>query len=247
MLGPYPERAESSPRDIDDGRAAAPDGYMAGMSGQRSNEGQDPVTAEYGRLADDYDSRWSFYVEASTRETVNRLQLAPGERVLDVGCGTGALLDRLSTMHPVEQLAGVDPVPQMLDVARQRLSSAMDLRVAWAEELPFAAGEFDLVVSCSMFHYIREPARALREMQRVLRPGGRLVITDWCRDYLTCRCLDLFLRWFNRAHFRTYSSHECARLLEQAGYSVTAVDRYRLNWLWGLMTLTAMKDTPGGT
>ena len=53
----------------------------------------------------------------------------------------------------------------------------------WAEQLPFAAGQFDAVVSCNMFHYIRRPAEALREMRRVLRPGGRLIVTDWCDDF----------------------------------------------------------------
>src|SRR3954453_9234478 len=110
------------------------------------------VAAEYARLAPDYDEKWSFYVEATTRETLARLSLWPADRVLDVGCGTGVLLHRLSRSHPAAQLSGVDPVPEMLAAARRRLPPEVELREGWAERLPFAAGQFDVVVSCNMFH-----------------------------------------------------------------------------------------------
>jgi ubiquinone/menaquinone biosynthesis C-methylase UbiE len=198
-----------------------------------------PVVEEYGRLAPSYEAKWSFYVEATTRETLARLTLRPGERLLDVGCGTGALLYAVSQRQPGAQLSGVDPVPEMLAVARRRLPPEVELRAGWAERLPFASGQFDVVVSCNMFHYIREPDAALREMGRVLAPGGRLVLTDWCDDYLACRVCDLYLRLFSRAHFKVYRREECLRLLQEAEYRTVDVDRYKINWMWGLMTATA--------
>jgi ubiquinone/menaquinone biosynthesis C-methylase UbiE len=213
---------------------------MAKLRRRRSRE---PIVEEYARLASDYDKRWRFYIEATIEETLARLRLGPRDRVLDVGCGTGVLLDRLIGTHPRAQLAGVDPVPEMLDVARRRLSDSVDLREGWAERLPFEARQFDVVVSCNVFHYIRQPVEALREMDRVLRPGGRLIITDWCDDYLACRLCDLYLRWFSRAHFKTYGERECARLLEGTGHAQVDIDRYKINWLWGLMTARATKGT----
>ena len=203
---------------------------------------RDPVLEEYSRLAEEYDSKWSFYVESTTRETIERLGLRATERLLDVGCGTGALLQRLSETHPVEHLSGVDPVPEMLGIARQRLSPAIDLREGWAERLPFAAERFDVVVSCNMFHYIREPLAALKEMKRVLRPDGRLVITDWCDDFWACRVCDLYLRLFSPAHFKTYRERECVALLENAGLPILEMERYKISWLWGMMTAMARKD-----
>jgi len=199
------------------------------------------VVEEYARLAPEYDAKWSFYVEATTRETLARLSLRSTDRLLDVGCGTGALLHRLSRSHPAGLLSGVDPVPEMLAVARRRLPAEVELREGWAERLPFANERFDVVLSCNMFHYVRQPAAALREMSRVLSPGGRLVITDWCDDYLACRVCDWYLRRFNPVHFKVYRKRECLNLLLETGHQEVDVERYKISWLWGLMTARATK------
>src|SRR5712692_8456049 len=77
----------------------------------------DPVVKEYSDTAKNYDKKWAFYVEATTRETLARLRILPTDRVLDVGCGTGELLARLAAKYPEARLAGLDPVPEMLEVA----------------------------------------------------------------------------------------------------------------------------------
>lgn len=209
-----------------------------------TNDPHDRITQEYAGLADTYDTRWSFYVDATARATVARLPLCDSDRLLDIGCGTGVLLRRLSAIHPAARLTGVDPVPEMLAIARRRLPSAVELQRGWAETLPFADRQFDVVVSCNMFHYIAEPDTALREIKRVLRPDGRLVITDWCGDYLMCRVLDAYQRLFGRAHGRVYRTRECAALVEQAGYATVDTERYKIDWRWGLMTarFTAVSD-----
>ena len=183
-----------------------------------------------------YDARWSFYIEATTRATIARLSPPPNARVLDVGCGSGVLLRELAREFPQVALVGLDPVPEMLAVARQRVPPGTELREGWAEELPFEDDEFDLVVSCNVLHYIRQPVAALVEMSRVLRPGGELVITDWCSDDLACRLCDWFLRVFSPAHFRAYGERDLLRLLVQAGHPSAQIDRYKINWFWGLMT-----------
>ena len=201
----------------------------------------DPVVAEYARAAERYDEKWAFYLEATTRETLRRMPMTPTARVLDVGCGTGELLRRLRAKHPDAVLAGLDPVDEMLAVARDKLSGREDLRTGYADSLPWSAGSFDVVVSCNMFHYITHPVEAIGEMERVLRPGGQIVITDWCDDYLACRLCSLYLRLTSRAHFKTYRQSECAALLEQTGHARATVERYKISWLWGLMTARAEK------
>ena len=196
----------------------------------------DPVVAEYAKAARRYDEQWAFYVEATTRETLRRLPMTPTAHVLDVGCGTGELLRRLRARYPGAALAGLDPVAEMLAVARDKLSGDEDLRVGYANALPWHTGSFDRVVSCNMFHYITHPVEALREMARVLRPGGVIVLTDWCDDYLACRLCNYYLRLTNRAFYKTYREAECRELLREAGFEDVKLERYKINWLWGLMT-----------
>jgi ubiquinone/menaquinone biosynthesis C-methylase UbiE len=199
------------------------------------------VQREYGRLAESYDDKWASYVEGSVRETLRRLPQNPAGRLLDIGCGTGAFLLAVTMRHPEMDIAGVDVSTDMLDVARRRLPESAILRVASADTLPFPDGSFDIVVTTSAFHFFRVPDAALREIHRVLRPGGALVVTDWCDDYLTCRVCDRLLRLFAPAHHRIYGSAECRRFLEREGFDAVAVEPYKISWLWGLMTATARK------
>jgi len=199
------------------------------------------VLREYDRLAPDYDRRWSFYVDATLRETLRRFELRPGQRLLDVGCGTGALLERLARSVPGAELSGVDASARMLAVARRRLGEDVHLARSGAEALPFPDRAFDCVVSTNALHYFPDAKRALDEMTRVLRPGGILVITDWCHDDLACRLCALWLRAVGRAHVRTYGRGELRRLLERAGVAVARLDRYRVDWIWGLMTAVGQR------
>ena len=215
---------------------------MATTTSERiSMSDKNAVIREYTGLAPDYDRRWSFYIEATLRHTLRRLEVNSRENLLDVGCGTGALLEALATSVPDAKLSGVDPSSAMLDMARKRLGDAVVFKQGYAASLPFPNQAFDVVVSTNAFHYFRDPLGALEEMARVLRPAGRLVITDWCDDYVACRLCDLWLRVFNRAHFRTYGQKECAQLFEKAGLRRVRVERYKINWLWGLMTAVGQR------
>lgn len=206
-----------------------------------SQEKSDPVLREYARLASHYDRRWSFYVRSSVESTLARLPVDDGERVLDVGCGTGQLLAALRDRRPAVELFGVDPCREMLGVARTRLANALPLATGRAERLPFCDASFDWVVSTSVFHYIRKPRFALGELHRVLKPTGSLLITDWCDDFWACKVCDLLLRTFSRSHFHTYTREQCEELLGESSFAPVTADRYRIGWVWGLMTVRAEK------
>ena len=204
-----------------------------------------PVFAEYRELAGNYDQRWRRYVEASVRNTLASLDTQRNRRMLDVGCGTGVLLETLHQWAPDAELTGVDPVSEMLAVARERLPEAVRLEQGRAEKLPFADQAFDGLVSSSVFHFVEGPRTALNEMYRVLRFGGELVITDWCGDYLCCRLLHAWLKLTRRPHHRTWREDELREMLEDAGFEEIRGKRYRINWFWGLMTLRCRKPGQG--
>lgn len=201
----------------------------------------DPVQEEYSRLASVYDRRWSFYINATIQETINRLEIKPYERVVDIGCGTGALIQQMFNLVPEAEFAGLDPSIEMLNIAKQKLPKSIELWIGSADNLPFPSESFDVVISTNAFHYFRNPAQAIQEAKRILKPDGRLVITDWCHDYLTCRVCDFFLRLFNRAHFQTYTASECRDMLRFEGLQEVSIEKYKINWLWGMMTAKASK------
>ncbi|MEU8621704.1 methyltransferase domain-containing protein [Streptomyces sp. NPDC048623] len=108
----------------------------------------------------------------------------PGDRALDVGCGTGYLtLHIADAVAPAGSVVGVDPSPDVLAHARRRAAGRTDCTFTdgIAEALPGPDGRFDVVVSSLMIHHLPEDvrARAVAEMHRVLRPGGRLLLADF--------------------------------------------------------------------
>jgi ubiquinone/menaquinone biosynthesis C-methylase UbiE len=202
---------------------------------------RDAVRKEYTRLAPEYDGRWTRYVRRSTARTLRHLGLGPGQALADLGCGTGALLDAVAAVLDSGsiRMIGLDVTPPMLAHARRRLPASVPLLAGDAGALPLKNATFDTVVSVSTFHYWPDPAAALAEIRRVLRPGGRLVITDWCDDFLGCRLLDRWLRLTRRTYHRIYGSGEIGGLLTRAGFHVNDLEHYKVTWLWGLMTLAA--------
>jgi ubiquinone/menaquinone biosynthesis C-methylase UbiE len=203
--------------------------------------GEQAIKEEYAHLAPTYDEHWSFYVHATLSETAKRLALRESDRVLDVGCGTAALFEIISPKYPTVQMLGADLSPEMLGVARKKLRGRASFLSARASELPFRSSSFDILVSCNAFHFFRDPEECLSEFARVLRPAGRLVITDWCDDFISCRVCDFFLCYTNRAHYRMYGRSELERLIRSSGFQNVQAESYKINWLWGLMTVHARK------
>ncbi len=120
------------------------------------------------------DRRWR-------RRAAAALELGADARVLDVACGTGDLALAILARHPGAALTGVDPSRAMLDIAadkaaRRRVPLALEVGIA--EELPFADAMFDGVSIAFGLRNVPDRERALREMARVLRPGGRLVVLE---------------------------------------------------------------------
>jgi ubiquinone/menaquinone biosynthesis C-methylase UbiE len=144
---------------------------------------RDRDIAAFGRRAHSYDEGWlgRFHHEVAQSVALIAGSAAPHpHRVLDVGCGTGYLLDLLAKRYPAAQaLVGVDASAAMVAVARAGASDGrVEFREGSAERLPFEGGEFDLVVSTTSFDHWHDQAAGLRECARVLDRDGAVVIAD---------------------------------------------------------------------
>lgn len=123
--------------------------------------------AQYHRLSDPQRA-WGLRV-------LERLAPAPGERILDVGCGTGRLTRDLHALVQDGRITAVDRSRAMVLEARRHLPASIGVAAADAAALPFGREAFDAVFSTATFHWVPDHPRLFSEIHRVLRPGGRLV------------------------------------------------------------------------
>jgi SAM-dependent methyltransferase len=130
----------------------------------------------------DYLGRLARMLAVYRREDYPQLQLAPGARVLDVGCGAGEVCVELAAqVGAAGSVAGIDPSAAMIEAARQRTAGVVppiNLRVASIYAVPFADASFDAVRAERVFQHLEDPDAGLREMVRVTRPGGRVMVID---------------------------------------------------------------------
>lgn len=126
-----------------------------------------------------YDSHIGRYGPALAEAFVALAGVGPGDRVLDVGCGTGLLSARLAeVVGSADLVAAVDPSVAFVAACRERVPGA-DVRVAVAEELPFSDGSFDAVLSQLVVNFMTDAPAGVAEMRRVARDGGVVAACVW--------------------------------------------------------------------
>jgi len=157
------------------------------------------------------------------QELIAQANVAPGHRVLDLGCGTGSLAVRLKRQNPAVQVVGIDPDPKALNRARakaQRAAVSVEFEQGFADELPYEGGSFNRVFSSFMFHHLNEAGReeALREVLRVLKPGGSFHLLDFVSNHEGSHG---FLRRFFNSHaeLKHSSDERLVQAMSSTGFS----------------------------
>ena len=158
---------------------------MIAGSPERNRAAQElfaPLAETYDRyarlLSFGQDPRWRDFL-------VSRVEARPVHAVLDVATGTGAVAIELARRYGCT-VVGVDQSPEMLAEGRRRVTDAglagsIDLRQARGEELPFEDASFDALTFTYLLRYVEDPGATMRELTRVVRPGGRVAMLEFFR------------------------------------------------------------------
>jgi len=145
--------------------------------------------------------------------TVRLLHIGNDEQILEVGFGPGAAIESLVKLHPSVQIAGIDHSEAMLDAASSRNRDAIVagnviLQLGSVENLPFVNSTFDKAFSIHCIYFWEKPVQGLRELYRVLKPGGRLAIT---------------VRDKNREAYQAFRPEKLEQMLHRAGFTTVEI------------------------
>ncbi|MEK6951791.1 MAG: methyltransferase domain-containing protein [Nanoarchaeota archaeon] len=146
---------------------------------------RDKTKKRFDRWAENYDeSVLSPFFDYTHKKIIGSLKLFRGEKILDVGCGTGKLLDKINSLNNCpRELVGIDISEGMINIAREKRPKNLSFFVSDAGELSFEDDYFDAVINATSFHHYPEQERVLKEMYRVLKPAGKLYLADLSFSY----------------------------------------------------------------
>ena len=196
------------------------------------------LTQDSDELALDYERLSLDRQFQSGKLLVRKLAIVPGERVLDVGCGTGLLAEHIADLvGPSGSVLGVDPLPLRIELAQAKARPNLQFKVADAYDLSsIQAAAFDVVCLNAVFHWLPEKSGPLREFARVLKPGGRLGISSSAKGPRT-RFQELVSAVLGRPPFSAYArpngglthrvdEQEMRQLLTAAGFAVKSIEAH---------------------
>lgn len=163
---------------------------------------------------------WFAGVGAVHRRLISGARLADGQRVLEIGCGTGNLSVAAKRAHPGVELTATDPDPLALDRARRK-SSSIDFQIGYAQQLTFGDATFDRVLSALMLHHMdhRTVKTALAELFRVCKPGGSVHVVDFIA------VSGAFARMGHHHHFPDVE--QLTQLMTDAGFATVEAQTWR--------------------
>ncbi len=170
------------------------------------------------------------------KQLIERLQIQPGERVLDVGAGTGLLAEYVAgIVGAAGSVAAIDPLPLRIEIAKRKGRANLSFAVGDAYELDgFEAASFDAIYLNAVFHWLPEKSKPLRSFFRLLKPGGRLGISTGSKDHVA-RLQAIKAEVLARSPYNQHlepdagvshrvSASELRGLFEQTGFQVVSIN-----------------------
>jgi ubiquinone/menaquinone biosynthesis C-methylase UbiE len=191
---------------------------------------RDRILDQFTRQAVPFASAAPIRDQAALDRVVHAAGAGPDDTVLDVGCGPGLLACAFARV--VRHATGIDLTPAMLEQARKLQREQGLSNLTWREgditSLPYPDHEFSIVCCRYVFHHLEDPLTVLKEMTRVCRPGGRVVVADMAAAPEKAAALDRMERLRDPSHVRGLTLIELCYLFKQAGLPEPQIQRYRM-------------------
>ena len=185
---------------------------------------ENSAVQEFNRRSMTYEDSWEqrFFFDRIHKAVLDLAenQVNP-KSIVDVGCGTGRLLRKASERWPDAQLIGIDPAEGMVEKARSLMPIAT-FYVSMAESLPLPDASIDLAFSTMSYHHWADQVEGVREMARVLRPGGRFFLADFWLPMGLAKVI---------RHFQSNDPARVRDVFAQAGLKIQAQRKQMGRWL----------------
>lgn len=189
---------------------------------ERNNEKAAHIRANEKRWdswAGTYDNKRFDFFRSFQKKAVELTQLKEGQSFLDIGCGTGFAVGYAASLTGDKgYFCGIDLSSKMIEKAIENSQGFHNVHFykANVESMPFEDNTFDAAICTNSFHHYIDPVKALKEIRRVLKPGGRIHILDATTDDLTIRLVEKFIMSWQRSHVKLYSTDEFRELFKKS-------------------------------
>lgn len=181
--------------------------------------------------AKDYDHKetvyYSKFPKLSCRDAAQKLKNYNYEKLLDVGCGTGFLIEILKRQKEAEY-CGLDLSSEMIKVAKAKFDDSVHLVVGTADELPYPDNFFDVVCCIQSFHHYPYPQKAMEEAHRVLKPDGIYILSDTgCSGMAKAFDNFVFRHFMKSGDYAAYSRKDIEKLMTKCGFAIVASEKVK--------------------
>lgn len=201
------------------------------------------TVAHYDKLSKNYDRTYSAYLEHTHHRLLNHISPLPGDKILDISCGTGLLAGQLLNKHSDIELVLNDPSEGMIALAKERLKAHESVQFTnqTAEAVQSENQLYDSVICLNSFHYYADQKRVIQNIFSVLKPSGISYLLDWNRQgwfHLPNAIISLL----SPEHINTRSLPEVQNLLTEAGFNIRYNDEWAFRF-WKFYLVEAVKDS----
>lgn len=170
-------------------------------------------------LSSNYDKSLSGYnPRKNYKKIIEKLDIKKDYTILDVGCGTGEILNKIASYDTNVKLFGLDISPCMIKMAKKNKLKKINYICGDSEKIPFKDNTFDILITSESFHHYPNPQKVIKEFKRVLKHNGELILCDMYRPIIIRNIMNIAFKFTNTGDVKIYNKKEIIKLLNDNNY-----------------------------